>query len=185
MAKGLHAAFFTDGDAALAARDRQAQQAARKTTKRERRQARFNEQVRQSGVVIKQLLPGPAWHKKTKRQVRAEEVGRLRDEVHRLEAQVNRMRHVQNNVKFYDSPDWHRVRYVALRRSNGCCELCGASKATGTVIQVDHIKPRSKFPELELDANNLQVLCKPCNMGKSNRDSIDWRKPELKVVRGS
>ena len=42
-------------------------------------------------------------------------------------------------------------------------------------LHVDHIKPRSKHPELELDINNLQILCKDCNLGKSNTDSIDYR----------
>jgi len=42
-------------------------------------------------------------------------------------------------------------------------------------IVVDHIKPRSKFPELELVFDNCQVLCNSCNMGKSNNDYTDFR----------
>jgi 5-methylcytosine-specific restriction endonuclease McrA len=26
-----------------------------------------------------------------------------------------------------------------------------------------------------LRLDNLQVLCEPCNLGKSNRDETDWR----------
>jgi 5-methylcytosine-specific restriction endonuclease McrA len=44
-------------------------------------------------------------------------------------------------------------------------------------MHVDHIKPRSRFPHLELSLDNLQVLCAACNVGKGNRDEIDWRKP--------
>lgn len=36
------------------------------------------------------------------------------------------------------------------------------------VIHVDHIKPRSTFPQLEMDINNLQILCVDCNMGNPN-----------------
>ncbi|WP_106598587.1 HNH endonuclease [Dyadobacter jiangsuensis] len=42
-------------------------------------------------------------------------------------------------------------------------------------MHVDHIKPRSKFPRLELDINNLQILCQYCNIGKSNLYEDDWR----------
>jgi 5-methylcytosine-specific restriction endonuclease McrA len=76
---------------------------------------------------------------------------------------------------FYNSDDWRRVRYEALKRGKGCCDCCGARPTTGNPLHVDHIKPRSRFPELELDVANLQVLCRDCNLGKSARDATDWR----------
>jgi hypothetical protein len=77
---------------------------------------------------------------------------------------------------FYVSRDWREARYAALKKSDGCCMLCGRSKAAhGVVLHVDHIKPRSRYQALELDINNLQVLCDDCNIGKSNRDTTDWR----------
>ncbi len=82
------------------------------------------------------------------------------------------------SVDFYWSPEWRRVRYVALRASRGVCELCGTGPAPGAPLHVDHIKPRSRFPELELDVTNLQVLCADCNLGKSNIDEIDWRRKQ-------
>jgi 5-methylcytosine-specific restriction endonuclease McrA len=42
-------------------------------------------------------------------------------------------------------------------------------------MHVDHIKPRSLFPLLAADPENLQVLCEDCNVGKSNVDTTDWR----------
>lgn len=50
--------------------------------------------------------------------------------------------------------------------------LCGSTEKP---MQVDHIKPRKKYPELALDPNNVQVLCKLCNMGKGDRDETDFR----------
>jgi hypothetical protein len=84
--------------------------------------------------------------------------------------------------KFYVSEEWRKLRYKVLKKFKGCCCLCGRSyQKNGVVIHVDHIKPRSKYPELELDEDNLQLLCEDCNLGKSNRDSIDWRPiPETK-----
>lgn len=52
---------------------------------------------------------------------------------------------------------------------------CGANPSDGVKMHVDHIKPRSKFPELALVLDNLQILCEDCNLGKSNKDETDWR----------
>lgn len=77
---------------------------------------------------------------------------------------------------FYLSPAWRRLRYRVLRAANGACECCGAGPTRESPLHVDHIKPRSRFPELDLDPRNLQVLCEDCNLGKGASDTIDWRK---------
>jgi 5-methylcytosine-specific restriction endonuclease McrA len=77
---------------------------------------------------------------------------------------------------FYWSDEWRALRYRRLKDSDGCCCLCGRSRrAHGIVLHVDHIKPRSKHPEIELVFENTQVLCEDCNLGKSNRCDRDWR----------
>lgn len=78
--------------------------------------------------------------------------------------------------EFYKSPEWRLLRVRVLERFQCKCMMCGRSpKEHGIVIHVDHIKPRSKFPELGLDFNNLQILCDDCNIGKSNKYETDWR----------
>lgn len=81
----------------------------------------------------------------------------------------------RSNRSFYDSRQWLELRYEALRRHGGRCLCCGRSAKDGIVIHVDHVKPRSNYPELELDIDNLQVLCHECNLGKLNIDQTDWR----------
>lgn len=83
---------------------------------------------------------------------------------------------------FLRSREWKAVRYQALKMHGGRCQCCGASPEDGTKLNVDHIMPRSKYPQLALDMNNLQVLCAECNAGKSNIDETDWR-PQLKAVK--
>jgi len=73
---------------------------------------------------------------------------------------------------FYDSPAWLSLRYDALKTLGRRCAFC---KTTDGVMHVDHIKHRSIWPLLELSLSNLQILCKSCNLGKSNKDDIDWR----------
>ena len=97
------------------------------------------------------------------------------------EAKLARAIEVRNG--FYDSREWRAVRYQALKKHGGRCQCCGASAAEGATLHVDHIKPRSLWPSLELALHNLQVLCRDCNLGKSNVDSTDWR-PALRVVEG-
>ncbi|RYZ77144.1 MAG: HNH endonuclease [Proteobacteria bacterium] len=50
--------------------------------------------------------------------------------------------------------------------------LCRSAQGS---MHVDHIKPRSKYPHLELEFSNIQVLCPPCNFGKSNKYEDDFR----------
>lgn len=77
---------------------------------------------------------------------------------------------------FYMSDEWRKLRYRVIRKYKATCMACGRNyKEHAVVIHVDHIKPRSKYPKLELDFNNLQVLCECCNLGKSNTDETDWR----------
>jgi hypothetical protein len=73
---------------------------------------------------------------------------------------------------FYDSEAWQTLRVLTLKKYGCKCMKCGA---TNTEVHVDHIKPRSKYPELELSLFNLQVLCKKCNLNKSNKNEIDYR----------
>jgi hypothetical protein len=54
-------------------------------------------------------------------------------------------------------------RYEVLVRDNHTCQSCGA-KAPNTLLQVDHIFPRSLGGSNEMD--NLQTLCIVCNIGK-------------------
>ena len=76
---------------------------------------------------------------------------------------------------FYSSRAWKILRYQALEKYGARCQCCGATAADGVQLHVDHIKPRSKFPHLALDLDNLQVLCSDCNTGKINQFDTNWR----------
>jgi 5-methylcytosine-specific restriction endonuclease McrA len=85
------------------------------------------------------------------------------------------------NVKtdsFLQTYEWRRVRMEALKKYGPRCQCCGATPATGAIMNVDHIKPRKLFPQLALDVDNLQILCHECNHGKGNWDMTDWRATE-------
>jgi ATP adenylyltransferase len=90
---------------------------------------------------------------------------------------------VQENDDIWDSrfataPVSTGVRYEVLKRANKRCALCGVQEGDEGYedrlpLHIDHIEPRSKGGSNEID--NLQVLCRACNLGKSNRDDTDFR----------
>ena len=61
-----------------------------------------------------------------------------------------------------------RLRFRVMKRDNFSCCACGASPALqpGLTLHVDHIKAWSLGGETVEE--NLQTLCEPCNLGKSN-----------------
>ena len=81
--------------------------------------------------------------------------------------------------RFRASQAWHRLRVAALAKNRltyggrNCCELCGSF---GGPWHADHIIPVSKNWLKRLDPNNIQILCRDCNYGKSNLHNTDWRK---------
>ena len=91
----------------------------------------------------------------------------------------------------------HRSRRGSTRRSRwvrahpiGACQACGARKSDGAKLVVDHIKPVRHYWHLRFAADNLQVLCEPCNLGKGSWDQTDWRcspdiRPQRPKIRGS
>lgn len=90
--------------------------------------------------------------------------------------------HGSNSKDFYSTKEWRIVRYEALKLHGGSCQCCGAKPTPGNPLHVDHIKPRSKYPKLELKLDNLQVLCEDCNLGKLAWDETDWRPKEDEIV---
>lgn len=77
-----------------------------------------------------------------------------------------------NSFKFYRSLEWKSIKRRVFRSYVRRCMKCGCTKSE---LHIDHIKPLSKYPKLRLDFNNLQILCKDCNMLKSSIFETDYR----------
>lgn len=61
-----------------------------------------------------------------------------------------------------------RLRFTVLKRDNFSCKKCGRAPAKdpSIILHVDHVIPWSKGGETVIE--NLETLCEPCNLGKSN-----------------
>lgn len=60
-----------------------------------------------------------------------------------------------------------RLRWEVFKRDRNRCVVCGQNASDGVTLEIDHILPVSKGGSNE--KSNLQLLCTPCNRGKSNR----------------
>jgi len=99
-------------------------------------------------------------------------VKHLEETILRIEARNEYAPKAAYAPSFYTTDAWRKLRFDALKKYGPVCMLC---KITNVKMHVDHIQPRSKRPDLEMDINNLQILCEDCNLGKSNRDESDFR----------
>ncbi len=62
---------------------------------------------------------------------------------------------------------WRKQRLI---KDNYTCQICNHREPE--IMVIDHIKPKSKYPELKYDINNLITLCPNCHARKSikNKD---------------
>jgi uncharacterized protein (TIGR02646 family) len=62
------------------------------------------------------------------------------------------------------------VNKDALRKSSsGKCMYCESKVEHISYAQVEHIKPKAKFPELEFEWDNLGFSCQVCNTNKGQK----------------
>ena len=144
--------------------------------KKKNRDSAFLSQPNNLNVSFKKAGSVKPMSRRRRRLVYAEKIiADQRKEIARLEAKVERSLSAikrKEAFNFYESEAWQKLRYRVLAVYGRRCMCCGR---TDGPMHVDHIKPRSKYPELALDFDNLQVLCEACNLGKSNTDETDWR----------
>lgn len=73
---------------------------------------------------------------------------------------------------FYKSEKWLNLRLKVIVQYGKRCMKCGLTRGE---MHIDHIRPRSIYPEMEYSLDNLQILCRSCNLAKGAWDHTDWR----------
>lgn len=66
---------------------------------------------------------------------------------------------------FYNQTRWKRVRVEVKIRDGFRCTVCGA---TGVLLDVDHIEPWTRRPDLAFELTNLVTLCRRCHNRKTH-----------------
>lgn len=91
----------------------------------------------------------------------------------------------EGRAQFYGSQEWREKRERILARDNYECQWCKeegrVTASDESVMEVDHIKELSEYPELALDDDNLRTLCKDCHNRRHGR--MNYRKQNSKQIR--
>lgn len=61
----------------------------------------------------------------------------------------------------YTAKEWQPIRKQVFDRDGKICHICG-----GPATHIDHLLPKSKYPELALNLDNLKPACRNCNFEK-------------------
>jgi len=90
-----------------------------------------------------------------------------------IELGEERKKRLDETRQFYSSPEWNLLRDQVIREEGHLCSECGELIQYKEDITVDHIRSRSKYPDLALERQNLRVLCRSCNSKKGAKDLLD------------
>lgn len=63
----------------------------------------------------------------------------------------------------------HEVKSSLIKETNGKCMYCESKVDHVAYLHIDHIKPKSRAPELTFEYSNMGVACPVCNQEKSNK----------------
>lgn len=72
---------------------------------------------------------------------------------------------------------WVNMRRMLLRLADYKCMKCGDFEH----LQIDHIYPKSIYPNRLWDLSNMQILCHSCNLEKG-RSVKDYRTEKFKKL---
>lgn len=107
--------------------------------------------------------------------------GKKHSEASKIKMSISRLKIKPEEWTGYKtSEDRHLRRYfqntiqkMVFERDNYTCQIC---HKMGCCLQVDHIKPWSRYPEFRFEMNNLRTLCMDCHyfvtFGKEKPKSI-------------
>lgn len=81
-----------------------------------------------------------------------------------------------DSEKLLRSTKWRRKRELIKKRDNYMCQRCFIKYGivNSEELQVHHIKPRIKYPELMFEDTNLICICGTCNRQLSIREQLDF-----------
>lgn len=103
-------------------------------------------------------------------QVRKEEERILKNELESIKKPKTAKKPKKKKDLFYSTWAWRKMRLFIIERDEGRCALCGRTindyrddGISKVRISIDHILKRSDHPELELDPDNLRILCIDCH----------------------
>lgn len=76
---------------------------------------------------------------------------------------------------FYTSKAWRTLRSLKIQEYSGYCQRCWIKNQiiTSDNLEGHHIIARSVNKELELEPDNIVIVCKTCNL-QLGTSGVDW-----------
>ena len=112
-------------------------------------------------LLINGILANPRRERKRQVKLRIQELAE------------ERKRNIEEAKLFYSSPEWLKIREQVIKEEGRTCVQCGRLIKKANDVTVDHIRPRSKYPHLAFNRENLRVLCRRCNSQKKDREWLE------------
>ena len=72
------------------------------------------------------------------------------------------------------------LKHMYYEQQNGCCKQCG-ERFDIAYMEMHHILPYSKFPELRTHTDNMVMLCHDCHNEVHNNPFLNIRMMETKA----
>ena len=88
------------------------------------------------------------------------------------------------NSKFesMDGKDKNRLREILSEEQNGLCAYCMQRiRPDSSSVKIEHIKPQSRFPEDDLNYNNMVAVCTGGQGYPRKNQTCDTRKGDLEL----
>jgi 5-methylcytosine-specific restriction endonuclease McrA len=88
-------------------------------------------------------------------------------------------KYIQDNSEAYKplrTVRWQKFRIHIINRDGGLCQRCLIKYNIFTYddLEVHHIKPRIKYPELIFNEENCITLCSTCNLQLGIAEELDF-----------
>lgn len=86
-----------------------------------------------------------------------------------------------NSRGFYNLHAWRKLRLKALERDHCECQIC-RYKGSGRIVKaevVHHLKEVKQYPELAMQLDNLQSLCRECHENIHDRNDNSRKKAKF------
>ena len=102
---------------------------------------------------------------------------------HSLEAKAQRSKeNAGSNNAMWNGGSIRWFRKQVFERDDYTCQTPKCGFRDKDIMVLDHIKPKSIYPELKYEMNNLQTLCPNCHARKTNKEKkhiIDFKKNNI------
>jgi 5-methylcytosine-specific restriction endonuclease McrA len=126
------------------------------------------------GKITKYLKPGYKGPKKTSEDIRKLNEGKdrwVKNNPNQHKAKYEKMR---RTYKADGNPHWKGgskswCHKQALIRDDYTCQVCGLRDME--IMEADHVMPKSKYPKLAYEMDNIVTLCPNCHRRKTVREN--------------